>query len=81
MQILPRMIEAAAEGRLTPEGWGKLWRARRNFGPYLKAILARAEAQGRPAREAAICRSVTRRLRAPRFRKRLMELTGGAAGL
>ncbi len=77
MQILPRMIEAAAEGRLTAEGWGKLWRARRNFGPYLKAILARAEAQGRPAREAGICRSVTRRLRAPRFRKRLAELTGG----
>lgn len=77
MQVLPRMIEAAAEGRLTAEGWAKLWRARRNFGPYLKAILATAEAQGHPAREAAICRSVTRRLRAPRFRKRLVELTGG----
>lgn len=76
MQVLPRMIEAAAEGRLTAEGWGKLWRARRNFGPYLKAILLKAEAQGRPAREAGICRSVIRRLRAPRFRKRLMELTG-----
>jgi hypothetical protein len=77
MQLLPRMIEAAAEGRLTAEGWARLWRARRNFGPYLKAILARAEAQGRPAHEAAICRSVVRRLRAPRFRKRLMELTEG----
>jgi hypothetical protein len=76
MQILSRMIEAAAEGRLSAEGWGKLWRARRNFGPYLKAILHRAEAAGKPAREAAICRSVTRRLRAPRFRKRLAELTG-----
>lgn len=72
--ILPELIDAAGEGRLTPSLFHWLWRRRRVYGPWLKAILAEAEQTGHPAREAMICRSVTGRVAAPRFRRRLAEL-------
>ncbi|HEX9856951.1 MAG TPA: phosphoadenosine phosphosulfate reductase [Paracoccaceae bacterium] len=74
MKILPDLIAAAGEGSLTAATFATTWRKRRAFGPYLKALLARVEASGNPRRAAMICRSVTRRLNAPRFRKRLAEL-------
>jgi hypothetical protein len=43
---------------------------------YLRSILAEARLTGHPKREAMICRSVTARLNAPRFARRLAELTG-----
>lgn len=72
--LLEGLIEAAIDDRLTPQLWSTMWRKRRDFGPYLRAMLDTAAAQGRTGHEAMICRSVTRRLRAPRFRKRLAEL-------
>ena len=75
MAILPALIEAAAEDRLTAASFANLWRKRRDFAPYLKRLLELANKAQRPGHEAMICRSVTRRLRAPRFRKRLAELT------
>jgi hypothetical protein len=53
-----------------------LWRGRRSNSSYLGAILAAARLSGHPKREVKICRSVTSRLRAPRFARRLAELTG-----
>lgn len=76
MRLMPELITRAVEGKLTAEGFAALWRKRRDFAPYLRALLARAEAAGKPAREMMICRSVTRRLRAPRFEKRLARLVG-----
>ncbi len=74
--VLPDLIEAAAAGKLTPQTFAVTWRKRRNFGPYLRTLLAKAESSGRSKRELMICRSVTRRLKAPRFAKRLAKLTG-----
>ena len=74
MGVLDSLIEAAVEDRLTPALWSAAWRKRRDFGPYLRAILQRSADAGRTTHEAMICRSVNRRLNAPRFRKRLAEI-------
>lgn len=77
MRILDRILEAAMDGNFSADLWGWLWRARRSNGSYLRSILARARLAGHPKREIMICRSVTSRLNAPRFARRLTELTGG----
>lgn len=74
MDVLPKMIEAAATGKLSAKCFAKLWRARRKYTPYLKALLAIAKNTKHPNREFKICNNVTRRLNAPVFRKRLVEL-------
>jgi len=79
LQLHAALIDHALEGTLTSSTWGKLWRARRSFGPYLRLILSRANASGRVAHEKAICRSVTQRLQAPRFRKRLADILAAEA--
>ena len=76
MGILPGLIEAAMEGKLTPAVFARAWRKRRAFSPYLDAIFEKAEASRRKSRAIAICQSVTARLKAPRFQRRLARLTG-----
>lgn len=77
MGILDPLLETAMTGMLDMGGYARLWRARRTNPAYLKQILADAAAAKRPGLEAMICRSVTRRMKAPRFARRLAELTGG----
>ena len=74
MAALPQMIEAAAAGTLSAKSFACLWRARRKYVPYLKTLLDLAKTTKHPNREFKICNNVTRRLNAPVFRKRLMEL-------
>lgn len=74
MGVLPKMIEAAVAGNLSAACFARLWRARRKYSPYLKALLAKAKNSKHPNREFQICNNVTRRLNAPAFRKRLIEL-------
>lgn len=74
MGSLSLMIEAAAAGKLSRQCFAKLWRARRKFTPYLKTLLSKAKSTKHPNREFKICNNVTRRLNAPLFRKRLVEL-------
>jgi hypothetical protein len=76
IEALEPILLAAMEGRLTPALFAQAIRNRRRFNPYLRHMLALAQAAGKPAREVMICRSVTARLRAPAFRTRLDELTG-----
>ena len=71
-------LEAAMEGKMSAERFSWLWRGRRSNGSYLGAVLAAARLSGHPQREIMICRSVTTRLNAPRFARRLAELTGAA---
>ncbi|WP_135446897.1 MULTISPECIES: phosphoadenosine phosphosulfate reductase [Tabrizicola] len=78
MKVLDRILEAAMDGKLSASYFAWLWRGRRSNASYLRAILARARMSGNRQREIMICRSVTRRLNAPRFARRLEELTGGA---
>ena len=77
MRVLDRIIEAAMDGKFSAEFLSWLWRGRRSNGNYLRSILAAARLAGHPEREIMICRSVTSRLNAPRFARRLAELTGG----
>ena len=74
MGVLSSLLDHGLAGSLTPAIFAKLWRGRRDFAAYLRNILTKAELAGRPGLEAMICRSVTRRLRAPRFEKRLARL-------
>ena len=74
MGVLPKLVKAACDDNLTARSYAKLWRARRNFGPYLRWILRACTEAGRPKREAMVCRSVTTRMRAPGFRKYLEKL-------
>lgn len=74
MGILPKLVKAACEGKLTANSFSALWRERRSFGNYLRWILRACADAGHPKREAMICRSVTKRLRAPGFRNHLEKL-------
>lgn len=80
MGLMEVLLGLAMSHGLGPRSFGGLWRRRREFGPYLRAILDHAEAAGRTRHAIAICRSVTRRLKAPRFARRLRRLTNGSEG-
>ncbi len=74
MGLLEPMIDQAMAGKLTPTSFAKLWRQRREYLPYLKAVLDLAEERNRESHIRMICNSVVPRLRAPRFVKRLARL-------
>lgn len=74
--ILPDLIDGAMKGTLTAAAFASLWRKRRDFAPYLRNLLNKAESSGRIAHEVLICKNVSSRLRAPRFARRLAKLTG-----
>lgn len=76
MRVLDRILEAVMEEKLSPAYFTWLWRGRRSNGSYLRAILSAARLSGHRQREIMICQSVTARLNAPRFARRLAELTG-----
>ncbi|GAB1480125.1 hypothetical protein MASR2M74_26980 [Paracoccaceae bacterium] len=80
MGILRELIPLAMAGQLGVESYAGLWRRRRSFGPYLQTLLDRAEGKGRRGLAIAICRSVTQRLRAPRFARRLEKLLRKSEG-
>lgn len=74
LDLLPKLITSAATGKLTPQVFAALWRKRRDFGPYLRGLLGRTEGANHTRRAIWLCRSVTSRMSAPRFKKRLAEL-------
>ena len=78
--LLPALVDQAMTGTLTRQSFAVLWRARRNYSPYLRAILAKAENMGRTKLAIMVCRSVTNRLRAPSFARRLAKLTERISG-
>ncbi|MDB5657762.1 MAG: hypothetical protein JWS10_377 [Cypionkella sp.] len=73
--LLPTLVNQAMSGELGVEGFSKLWRVRRNYAPYLNAILGKAEAARRIPHAIMICRSVTKRLNSRNFARRLARLT------
>ncbi|WP_205518455.1 phosphoadenosine phosphosulfate reductase [Pseudotabrizicola algicola] len=74
MNIITPLVQSAVAGTLNAPQFAKIWRARRNFGPYLRVLLTQAQARGRTGLEKMICQNVTSRLNAPRFRKRLADI-------
>lgn len=75
MGLMPTVIELALAGTLDAARFAAIWRNRRNFGTYLRAVLNKAALAKRPKLEIMVCRSVTARLRAPGFERRLAALT------
>lgn len=74
MGLTTDLIEAVARGRLTPARFARLARARRDHLPYLRRLLARLEADERDRLIQLLCQNVHRRMRAPRFARRLKSL-------
>lgn len=74
MGLLHPLIEAAAEGRLTPALFHRLYRQRRRFGPYLRALAADLDANDRTLFAGLVARNVTSRMPAPRFQQKLADL-------
>ena len=75
MGILPALVDQAMAGDLTSDSFAKLWRVRRNYAPYLNAVLGKAEAARRIRHAIMVCRSVTQRLNSRNFTRRLAKLT------
>jgi len=74
MEILYALMADLGAGTLNESAFYKHTRARRNNGGYLKRLMAQLDHQDRPYLVALLCRNVTSRLRAPRFRRRLQGL-------
>ncbi|NNK15681.1 MAG: phosphoadenosine phosphosulfate reductase [Sulfitobacter sp.] len=68
------LIKAAGEGTLTEQAFAKLYRARRDYRPYLRNLLDALEADERAPLIEALCTNVTSRMRARRFAFRLKEI-------
>ncbi len=75
MHIIYRLIAQAGAGRLTRLSFAKLLRARREHAPYLRTLMSTLDREGRDALTEMLCRNVTSRMKAPKFARRLRELT------
>ncbi|CUI01988.1 hypothetical protein [Leisingera aquaemixtae] len=74
MEMLYHILSLAGSRKLTAAAFHKLFRSRRNNSFYLRNLLGRLEREDRNYLVALVCRNVTERMRAPRFRRRLQEL-------
>jgi hypothetical protein len=74
MRILPSIIAAAATGHFDERLFRIFYRARRNYRPYLRNLLARIDSDGRVPLAAILCRNVVARLGSPKFATRLAQL-------
>lgn len=74
MNILVPLLEQAANGDLDGDSFAKLYRARRDYPPYLRRIMAALDAGARTGLTYVLARNVTSRMKAPRFKRRLAEI-------
>lgn len=74
MGLLQPMLLALAAGTLDYGSFSDLYRARRDYPPYLRNLMGALDGDGRTTLLRALCRNVTSRMRAPRFTRRLAEL-------
>ena len=79
MDILYRLLSRAGAGTLDARSFAALYRARRDNTTYLRTLLQYLDKEERPELATLLCRNVTRRLNAPRFRRRLEALEHAAA--
>lgn len=75
MQVIYRLLAKAGAGKLTRHTFYKLLRARRDHAPYLRALMGALDAEGRDELTEILCRNVTARMKAPKFSRRLRELS------
>ncbi|KIC48544.1 hypothetical protein [Tateyamaria sp. ANG-S1] len=75
MNVLPDLMEMAAEGTLDGQQFAKVYRARRTYPGYLRRVLAALDRDGRTDLSYMMARNVVRRMKKmPRFQRRLAEL-------
>jgi hypothetical protein len=67
------LLRAAAEGDLTDAFFADLFRARRDYQPYLFNLLAKLERSDRRTLAKALCRNVNSRMRVRRFRRAMAK--------
>ena len=61
------LLQAAASDELSTQFFAELYRARRDYRPYLRNLLDTFEAEKRTGLTEALCSNVSNRMRAPRF--------------
>lgn len=71
LDLLHRILEEAAEGRLSEQVFYAHLRKRRDHRPFLRTLLYHLDDQQRPYLTALFCSHVLNRMNAPAFRKRL----------
>ncbi|MCE8008779.1 phosphoadenosine phosphosulfate reductase [Aestuariivita sp.] len=74
MHIVYRMIVQAGQGKFSERAFYRMYRARRDYPPYLRNVLARLDRDERETLSMALCRNVTSRMHAPKFGRRLVQL-------
>ncbi|SEL03190.1 hypothetical protein SAMN05444413_105102 [Roseivivax marinus] len=68
------LVRAAMQDTLDTPSFARMLRARRGYGGYLRRLLARLEQDERTFLVKLLCRNVSGRMRAPRFRRRLQAI-------
>ena len=76
MQILPLILTSAASGAFDAKLFATFYRSRRTHLPYLRKLLSKLDADGRPYLGALLARNAGERLNDDTFRKRFAELAG-----
>ncbi|MHA6264045.1 phosphoadenosine phosphosulfate reductase [Arenibacterium sp. CAU 1754] len=79
MDILYEILKLANSGRLSERAFSNLYRARRDNNSYLRALMGRLDKDDRPYLNTLLCRNVTRRHEAAKFRRKLEILEGRAS--
>lgn len=79
MQLIYRLISLAGQGKLTELAFYKIYRARRDYRPYLRNLMNEFDRSGRDEFNRILCKNVTSRMAAPRFRHRLVRMEKAAA--
>ncbi len=74
MQILFRILAKAGSGKMSRSAFFKLYRARRNYLPYLNQLLNSIDGNRAPFMKAMVCANVARRLHDRRFLRKLNRL-------
>ncbi|MEO9682554.1 MAG: phosphoadenosine phosphosulfate reductase [Tateyamaria sp.] len=74
MRILLPLLEKAADGSLDDADLAKLYRQRRTYPGYLRRVMAALDSAERTDLTYMLAQSVTARMKAPRFQRRLSEI-------
>ncbi|MEO0379242.1 MAG: phosphoadenosine phosphosulfate reductase [Pseudomonadota bacterium] len=81
MRILNPILLQAAAGTLDRLSFAKHYRARRDFRPYLRRLMASLDAEGRTDLTYLLARNVTERMSAARFARRRAEIEAARANV
>ncbi len=79
MNLFAPLLVHVAEDRLDGTSFARLYRARRTHPPYLRRVMAALEFEERDGLVYMMARNVTRRMKAPRFERRLAEIDAARA--